>query len=38
MAKVLILYYSSHGHTEPMAGAVAEGAREAGAGRQAFMA
>ena len=31
MAKVLVLYYSSYGHTEIMAGAVAEGAREAGA-------
>lgn len=31
MAKVLVLYYSSYGHIEKMAGAVAEGAREAGA-------
>lgn len=31
MTKVLVLYYSSYGHTEAMAGAVAEGAREAGA-------
>ncbi len=31
MAKVLVLYYSSYGHIEAMAGAVAEGAREAGA-------
>jgi NAD(P)H dehydrogenase (quinone) len=31
MAKVLILYYSSYGHIETMAGAVAEGARSAGA-------
>jgi NAD(P)H dehydrogenase (quinone) len=31
MTKVLILYYSSFGHIETMAGAVAEGAREAGA-------
>jgi NAD(P)H dehydrogenase (quinone) len=30
MSKVLVLYYSSHGHTEKMAHAVAEGAREAG--------
>jgi NAD(P)H dehydrogenase (quinone) len=30
MAKVLILYYSSYGHIERMAEAVAEGAREAG--------
>jgi NAD(P)H dehydrogenase (quinone) len=29
--KVLVLYYSSYGHIETMAGAVAEGAREAGA-------
>jgi NAD(P)H dehydrogenase (quinone) len=27
MAKVLVLYYSMYGHTETMAGAVAEGAR-----------
>ncbi|MBN8494739.1 MAG: NAD(P)H:quinone oxidoreductase [Burkholderiales bacterium] len=31
MAKVLVLYYSSYGHIETMASAVAEGAREAGA-------
>jgi NAD(P)H dehydrogenase (quinone) len=31
MAKVLVLYYSSYGHIEKMAGAVAEGARSAGA-------
>jgi NAD(P)H dehydrogenase (quinone) len=31
MAKVLVLYYSSYGHIEKMAYAVAEGAREAGA-------
>ncbi|GJE18802.1 NAD(P)H:quinone oxidoreductase [Methylobacterium marchantiae] len=31
MAKVLVLYYSSWGHVEQMANAVAEGAREAGA-------
>lgn len=31
MAKVLVLYYSSYGHVETLAGAVAEGAREAGA-------
>ena len=31
MAKVLVLYYSSYGHIERMAQAVAEGAREAGA-------
>lgn len=31
MTKVLVLYYSSYGHIERMAGAVAEGAREAGA-------
>ncbi len=31
MAKVLVLYYSSYGHIETMADAVAEGAREAGA-------
>jgi NAD(P)H dehydrogenase (quinone) len=30
MAKVLVLYYSSYGHIEKMAEAVAEGAREAG--------
>lgn len=31
MTKVLVLYYSSYGHIEKMATAVAEGAREAGA-------
>jgi len=31
MARVLVLYYSSYGHIETMAGAVAEGARSAGA-------
>jgi NAD(P)H dehydrogenase (quinone) len=31
MAKVLVLYYSSYGHVEMMANAVAEGAREVGA-------
>ena len=31
MSKILVLYYSSFGHIEKMAGAVAEGAREAGA-------
>ncbi|WP_033922219.1 NAD(P)H:quinone oxidoreductase [Sphingomonas sp. 37zxx] len=31
MAKVLVLYYSSYGHIETMAEAVAEGARGAGA-------
>ena len=31
MAKVLVLYYSSYGHVEKMAEAVAEGARGAGA-------
>jgi NAD(P)H dehydrogenase (quinone) len=31
MAKILVLYYSSYGHIETMAGAVAEGVREAGA-------
>lgn len=31
MSKVLVLYYSSYGHIETMAAAVAEGAREAGA-------
>ena len=31
MAKVLVLYYSSYGHIEKMAKAVAEGARSAGA-------
>ena len=31
MAKVLVLYYSSYGHVEAMAYAVAEGARETGA-------
>ncbi|MGH6715931.1 MAG: NAD(P)H:quinone oxidoreductase [Bradyrhizobium sp.] len=32
MTKVLVLYYSSYGHIEAMANAVAEGARESGAG------
>ena len=31
MSKVLVLYYSSYGHIEQMAHAVAEGAREGGA-------
>lgn len=31
MAKVLVLYYSTYGHIETMAAAVAEGARAAGA-------
>ncbi|MGQ7792311.1 NAD(P)H:quinone oxidoreductase [Faunimonas sp. B44] len=31
MTKVLVLYYSSYGHIEAMAKAVAEGARQAGA-------
>lgn len=31
MAKVLVLYYSSYGHIEQMARAMAEGAREGGA-------
>jgi NAD(P)H dehydrogenase (quinone) len=31
MAKVLVLYYSSYGHIEQMAKAIAEGARSAGA-------
>jgi NAD(P)H dehydrogenase (quinone) len=31
MAKVLVLYYSSYGHVEVLAGAIAEGARAAGA-------
>ena len=31
MSKVLVLYYSSYGHIETMASAVAEGARSAGA-------
>ncbi|HEX2940587.1 MAG TPA: NAD(P)H:quinone oxidoreductase, partial [Rhodopila sp.] len=31
MAKVLVLYYSTYGHMETMANAVAEGARQAGA-------
>ncbi|AXA94173.1 NAD(P)H:quinone oxidoreductase [Massilia sp. YMA4] len=31
MSKVLVLYYSSYGHIETMAAAVAEGARAAGA-------
>jgi NAD(P)H dehydrogenase (quinone) len=31
MSKVLVLYYSSYGHIEKMADAVAQGARDAGA-------
>jgi NAD(P)H dehydrogenase (quinone) len=31
MAKVLVLYYSTYGHLETLAGAIAEGARSAGA-------
>lgn len=31
MPKVLVLYYSSYGHIETMANAIADGAREAGA-------
>ena len=31
MSKVLVLYYSAYGHIEAMAGAIAEGARAAGA-------
>ena len=31
MPKVLVLYYSSYGHMEAMAGAIAEGARSTGA-------
>ena len=31
MTKVLVLYYSSYGHIEQMAAAVAEGACEGGA-------
>lgn len=31
MAKVLVLYYSTYGHIEAMASAIAEGARSAGA-------
>jgi len=31
MSKVLVLYYSSYGHIEAMANAIAEGARNAGA-------
>ena len=31
MTKVLVLYYSSYGHVEQMADAIAEGAREGGA-------
>jgi len=31
VAKILVLYYSAYGHIETMAGAVAEGARSAGA-------
>ena len=32
MTKVLVLYYSSYGHIEQMAGAVPEGALSASAG------
>ncbi|MHA1601128.1 MAG: flavodoxin domain-containing protein, partial [Alphaproteobacteria bacterium] len=28
MTKVLVLYYSSYGHIETMAGAIAEGAKQ----------
>ncbi len=31
MSKILVLYYSSYGHVETMAEAIAEGARQAGA-------
>jgi len=31
MARILVLYYSAYGHVEAMAGAIAEGARGAGA-------
>jgi NAD(P)H dehydrogenase (quinone) len=31
MTKILVLYYSSYGHVEQMAGAIAEGAKAAGA-------
>ena len=31
MSKVLVLYYSTYGHVESMANAVAEGARATGA-------
>ncbi len=31
MARILVLYYSSYGHIETLAGAIAEGARGAGA-------
>lgn len=31
MSKILVLYYSTYGHIETMAGAIAQGAREAGA-------
>ena len=31
MSKILVLYYSSYGHIETMAEAVAEGARSQGA-------
>jgi NAD(P)H dehydrogenase (quinone) len=31
MSKVLVLYYSTYGHIETLAGAIAEGARSAGA-------
>jgi NAD(P)H dehydrogenase (quinone) len=30
MTRVLVLYYSSYGHIEKLANAVAEGAREGG--------
>jgi NAD(P)H dehydrogenase (quinone) len=30
MARILVLYYSSYGHVETLAGAVAEGARAYG--------
>ena len=35
MTKVLVLYYSSYGHIETMATAVAEGARSLGGGVEA---
>ena len=31
MAKVLVLYYSTYGHIETMASAIAEGAKSTGA-------
>lgn len=31
MARVLVLYYSTYGHTETLADAIAEGARSTGA-------